>query len=70
MALLMALFLVFVVGTFASDVKVDIISSLPNNPPVQLNKRYLSHVTVSIENDDGTLTPSGWSTRKVRRCFP
>ena len=70
MALLMALFLIFVVGALASDVKVDIISSLPNNPPVQLNKRYLSHVTVSIENDDGTLTPSGWSTRKVRRCFP
>ena len=59
------LFLMFVVGTFAADVKVDIRVSRPNNPAVQLNKRYLSHVTLSIENDDGSLTPSGWSTRKV-----
>ena len=25
--------------------------------------RYEAHVTLSIEADDGTLTPSGWSTR-------
>jgi hypothetical protein len=57
------LFLMFVVGALASEVKVDIISSHPNNPRVNKRTSYSSHVTLSIESDDGTLTPSGWSTR-------
>ena len=63
------LFLMFVVGALASEVKVDIVSSHPNNPRVNKRTSYSSHVTLSIENDDGTLTPAGWSTRAVRSIF-
>jgi len=33
------------------------------NFPVTRSSRYQSHVTLYIENTDGTKTPSGWSTR-------
>ena len=49
----------------ADKVKVDILSSKPNNPKVIKHYEYSAHVTLSIEKDDGTLIPSGWSTRKV-----
>ena len=45
------------------DVTVDIIRSFPQNPAITRDRTYECHVTLSIENDDGTLTPSGWSTR-------
>ena len=48
-----------------ADVKVDFIKQFPGNDLVTKDFRYSSHVTLSIEADDGTLTPSGWSTRKV-----
>ena len=47
------------------DVKVTFVASFPKNEPVTKDHRYNSHVTLSIEEDDGTITPSGWSTRKV-----
>ena len=46
-------------------VKVDIISSKPNNPKIIQHYEYTAHITLSIEKEDGTLIPSGWSTRKV-----
>jgi FKBP-type peptidyl-prolyl cis-trans isomerase len=33
-------------------------------PPVNENNKYRSHVTLYIENDDGSVTKSGWSTRQ------
>lgn len=47
----------------AVETKVDIVSAAPDNAPVTTAHAYESHVTLSIEADDGTLTPSGWSTR-------
>uniref|UniRef100_A0A7S4N2D5 peptidylprolyl isomerase n=1 Tax=Odontella aurita TaxID=265563 RepID=A0A7S4N2D5_9STRA len=34
-----------------------------SGPQVTRGHKYKSHVTLYIENDDGTKTPSGWSTR-------
>lgn len=48
---------------YAKDVMVAI-QSEGNGPPVTKASRYNSHVTLYIENDDGSKTPSGWSTRK------
>ena len=47
----------------AKDVAVDI-QSAGSGPPVTRSSRYRSHVTLYIENSDGTKTPSGWSTRE------
>jgi hypothetical protein len=47
----------------ADETKVDIVNASPGNAPVTTAHAYESHVTLSIEADDGTLTPSGWSTR-------
>lgn len=60
-----ALFIVIGALAVADEVRVVIISSKPNNPKVTRAYEYSSHVTLSIEKDDGTLIPSGWSTRKV-----
>lgn len=54
-----------ITGGSSADVKVDFIKQFPKNEPVTKDHRYSSHVTLSIENDDGSLTPSGWSTRTV-----
>lgn len=59
--------LVFVcLGALASaaEVKVDIVNAQPGNAKITTAHRYDSQVTLSIENDDGTITPAGWSTRK------
>jgi len=48
---------------FAQDVTVDVIKK-GSGPPVTTPHRYSSHVTLYIKNDDGSKTPSGWSTRK------
>jgi FKBP-type peptidyl-prolyl cis-trans isomerase len=48
---------------FAQDVTVDVIKK-GSGPPVTTAHRYSSHVTLYIKNDDGSKTPSGWSTRK------
>jgi len=48
---------------FAQDVTVDVIKK-GSGPPVTTVHRYSSHVTLYIKNDDGSKTPSGWSTRK------
>lgn len=48
----------------AADVKVDITDAKPENAPVTTASSYDAMVTLSIENEDGSTTPSGWSTRK------
>lgn len=35
-----------------------------DGPPVTRSEQYRSHVTLYIEGDGGSKTPSGWSTRK------
>lgn len=56
--------LVCLVATVQSnEVKVDIVDAAPGNAKVTSAHRYDSQVTLSIEADDGTLTPAGWSTR-------
>ena len=47
----------------AKEVLVEI-QSAGSGPPVTTSNRYRSHVTLYIENPDGTRTPSGWSTRE------
>ena len=44
-------------------VRVEPIQSFPGNARVTTSSSYDSMVTLSIENPDGSLTPSGWSTR-------
>ena len=52
-------------GALAKDeVVVEIISPNPDGEPVSYDHSYSSMVTLYIENDDKTKTPSGWSTRK------
>mmetsp|Transcript_25853 Transcript_25853/g.42026 ORF Transcript_25853/g.42026 Transcript_25853/m.42026 type:complete len:164 (-) Transcript_25853:2333-2824(-) len=46
-----------------NEVTVTIIQP-GNGPQVTKAHRYSSHVTLYIQNTDGTKTPSGWSTRK------
>ncbi|KAL7524342.1 hypothetical protein ACHAXR_000538, partial [Thalassiosira sp. AJA248-18] len=59
---LLTLLLTLVVA-FANPVTVEI-QSPGNGPPVSHSSRYSSHVTLYIQNSDGTKTPSGWSTRQ------
>ena len=47
-----------------ADVRVDIKTPYPNNAKVTHSSSYDSMVTLYIENMDGSITPSGWSTRK------
>jgi len=47
-----------------SDIRVEITSARPGNAKVTKKFSYDCMVTLSIENKDGTTTPSGWSTRK------
>ena len=63
--LLTATFSIFLLGALAASpaTTVDILSAAPGNVKVTKAHAYTSHVTLSIEADDGTLTPSGWSTR-------
>eukprot|EP00542_Grammatophora_oceanica_P009384 CAMPEP_0194027822 /NCGR_PEP_ID=MMETSP0009_2-20130614/1873_1 /TAXON_ID=210454 /ORGANISM="Grammatophora oceanica, Strain CCMP 410" /LENGTH=149 /DNA_ID=CAMNT_0038666995 /DNA_START=75 /DNA_END=524 /DNA_ORIENTATION=- len=35
-----------------------------SGPAVTRESKYVSHVTLYIEKDDGSRTPSGWSTRQ------
>ena len=46
----------------ANDVVVETIKE-GTGPAVTRDHRYSSHVTLYIEQEDGTRTPSGWSTR-------
>eukprot|EP00584_Thalassiosira_punctigera_P003051 CAMPEP_0172537120 /NCGR_PEP_ID=MMETSP1067-20121228/8798_1 /TAXON_ID=265564 ORGANISM="Thalassiosira punctigera, Strain Tpunct2005C2" /NCGR_SAMPLE_ID=MMETSP1067 /ASSEMBLY_ACC=CAM_ASM_000444 /LENGTH=87 /DNA_ID=CAMNT_0013322357 /DNA_START=31 /DNA_END=290 /DNA_ORIENTATION=- len=61
--LLLALLLSLVAFVAAKDVTVEI-QSAGSGPPVTESHRYDSHVTLYIQNADGTKTPSGWSTRQ------
>ena len=48
-----------------ADVRVEITNAFPTNAPVTGSSSYDAMVTLSIENlQDGSITPSGWSTRK------
>mmetsp|Transcript_32862 Transcript_32862/g.69137 ORF Transcript_32862/g.69137 Transcript_32862/m.69137 type:complete len:152 (+) Transcript_32862:141-596(+) len=49
--------------SYAKDVTVTI-KSPGNGPSVTGSSRYSSHVTLYIQNPDGSKTPSGWSTRQ------
>ena len=48
----------------ASSVRVEKLVTAAANAKVVKGKPYSAMVTLSIENADGSLTPSGWSTRK------
>ena len=54
--------LVAMSGANAKDVTVEVQKS-SDGAPVTRSSKYQSHVTLYIENADGTKTPSGWSTR-------
>ena len=62
-ALLLALFSP-VLADMAS-VRVEIKNAQPSNARVTKAHSYDAQVTLSIEAADGSLTPSGWSTRKA-----
>ena len=47
-----------------ADVRVEIKTPYPDNAKVTGSSTYDCQVTLSIENKDGSTTPSGWSTRK------
>ena len=47
-----------------TDVRVEIKKAEPNGAPVTTAQRYRAQVTLYIEGKDGSLKPSGWSTRK------
>ena len=46
------------------SVRVETKVPAPGNAKVTKAHAYAAQVTLSIENADGSLTPSGWSTRK------
>mmetsp|Transcript_34268 Transcript_34268/g.39010 ORF Transcript_34268/g.39010 Transcript_34268/m.39010 type:complete len:159 (-) Transcript_34268:274-750(-) len=49
----------------SSEVIVETIEEAPADAPiVTKNHRYSSDVTLYIENEDESTTPSGWSTRR------
>jgi FKBP-type peptidyl-prolyl cis-trans isomerase len=54
----------FHVATAASGAVVVETKREGDGPPVTRDHKYASHVTLYIENDDGSRTPSGWSTRQ------
>ena len=76
LAFLSLVILAVLSGIMASEVLVETQKEAPSNAPaVTREHKYLSHVTLYIENEDGSKTPSGWSTRKedgadVERPFP
>ena len=45
------------------DVKVEVLDAQPGNAKLSPDEEYEAHVTLWIEEKDGELTPSGWSTR-------
>jgi hypothetical protein len=50
--------------TVANQVVVEKKSPTPEGAErVTRDHKYISHVTLYIEHDDGTKTPAGWSTR-------
>ncbi|GMI03542.1 hypothetical protein TrVE_jg12034 [Triparma verrucosa] len=60
---LLVLFLAQGVVSLGGEVRV-VVQSAGSGPPVTTKHQYSSHVTLYIENEDGTKKPSGWSTRK------
>jgi hypothetical protein len=64
-ALFLSFFLFFVYAEMTT--RVDIVNAQPKNAKVTTAHKYDAMVTLSIENADGTLTPSGWSTRKENK---
>mmetsp|Transcript_11906 Transcript_11906/g.13442 ORF Transcript_11906/g.13442 Transcript_11906/m.13442 type:complete len:145 (+) Transcript_11906:38-472(+) len=59
----LSLVVAVVASVSAAEVRVEILKSNPEGPKVTKAKKYASMVTLYIEAADGTLTPSGWSTR-------
>jgi hypothetical protein len=60
----MRAFILAAAAAAAAAVRVEITSPKPGNAPVTKASAYDAQVTLSIEAADGSLTPSGWSTRK------
>ena len=54
----------FSASAMSQSVRVETITAAPGNKKVERGTPYAAQVTLSIENADGSLTPSGWSTRK------
>jgi hypothetical protein len=50
------------------DVRVEITHAAPTKAPVTRDHAYDAMVTLSIEQPDGSLVPSGWSTRAEEGC--
>mmetsp|Transcript_11697 Transcript_11697/g.17161 ORF Transcript_11697/g.17161 Transcript_11697/m.17161 type:complete len:149 (-) Transcript_11697:311-757(-) len=61
--LLFLIFSILAINFSVADVTVEIIEE-GNGPQVTKSYTYSSQVTLYIEDDDGSTTPSGWSTRK------
>ena len=59
----LSLLLALLAISYAKEVTVEV-QSPGSGPSVTSSSRYQSHVTLYIQNDDGSKTPSGWSTRK------
>lgn len=59
----LSLLLALIAISHAKEVTVEI-QSPGSGPPVTSSSRYQSHVTLYIQNADGSKTPSGWSTRQ------
>jgi len=59
-----ALYLFFVCSVYAREVRVEITQAASSGEPVSKQHKYDCQVTLYVESKDGTLTPSGWSTRK------
>ena len=47
-----------------NEVRVEITHPKADGEPVTRLNKYDSQVTLYVEAEDGSLTPSGWSTRK------
>jgi hypothetical protein len=61
------LFLSAFILAMSQEVRVEVQSAAAANAKVTTAHSYDAMVTLSIENADGTLTPSGWSTRKEHK---
>lgn len=60
---LLFVFSILAIDFAVANVTVEVVEE-GDGPEVTRSHQYSSQVTLYIENDDGSTTPSGWSTRK------
>mmetsp|Transcript_16765 Transcript_16765/g.25335 ORF Transcript_16765/g.25335 Transcript_16765/m.25335 type:complete len:149 (-) Transcript_16765:50-496(-) len=60
---LLFVFSILAIDFAVANVTVEVVEE-GDGPEVTKGHQYSSQVTLYIENDDGSTTPSGWSTRK------